>query len=197
MIINPYRFASGSSVLLQDTFTGAAADLEAHSPEVGGAWVEGADADGTHFDLDGSGALKLTNGGGVYSIATVDCGAADVVCALVFTATAGTGNNFGPCLNFVDTDNWWVCSSNSGNVNIQEMTAATFTTRSSASFGGSIQGETLTVTTSGDSISWESSLGGSGSYSVGSRANQTATRHGVYGFFSAANAFADSIEVTG
>lgn len=196
MIINPYRYASGSSFLLQDTFTGAAGPLTSHSPEIGGSWSEGDAASGTTFQLTGSGTVGVSTT--AQHVAYQDLGAADVVGTIVIGASTTA---HGLCVNFVDGSNYWLVAivpGTAGRFKIFEKTSGSFIER--AAVGGSgltvAPGETLAVTTAGDDISLDYESGSeTASYNVASRPHQSATNHGIR--IAAPAATIDSVEYTG
>lgn len=182
LILLPARGGGGGIlVYLLDTFSGAAAELDAHTPDIdlaANGWVE----DTQDWDTNGSGSAVITDTAGAGRFATVDVAQADGVITLTVTSPATGDAYFGLIFRYTDTNNRWTLFVNgaSGEFTLTETTGGSSTNRDTTAVTISANTQyIIEVTLAGNSIA--ATLDGANDLSYSSATHASVTKHGLVG----------------
>jgi hypothetical protein len=161
--------------LIYDTFTGTSS-LDAHSPGVGGAWVETSG----DWSVSGGYALKAAN---AYQIASIDSGVANYTAESTVNSHTG-GAGLGIAVRIIDTSNHFICVADVTTINaiIFKKTDGSFSDVGHVAKLIPADTDTLVrVVTSGNTITFTVD-GASASYSSATQGN-TSTLVGLSSYF--------------
>lgn len=168
------------TVLLDDSLTGSdGTDLTAHTPEVGGPWVNW----GGSLQLSGNVALVVTDGTRV-----ADTGRADVTITARIKCGAANGN-FAPTVILRGTDSThylMVYFSGDGNLQLYWRRDATFELLATTTWSADASWHDVVVATDGTDIAV--TIDGGAPWDTWSLQQAAGTFHGIRGFKVAANA---------
>lgn len=201
VLVNPYRFSSGPTTLVYDTFTDSdSTALASHTPDidtVGGGWTA---SNGT-WDIQSNQANNTgSNPGGPNWIATIDCGVSDCEFSIDQELPASSSNGF--VFRYSDNDNLnavLLSSGAGGYLAIYDRSGGTWTERANVTGTGSTSSGTLyTITGSISGTSVTANDNGSecsyGSLSVNPTSTIVGFRAGSAG---AGTGNIDNLTVTG